>query len=326
MYFEKLKELGEATASELFRACGEGGDIVEVYAEMESYVKTGLVMKMGNKFLYTGKNVENEEEQVRSYGEYYDYNKLIPMLERYYELKIPTLLIGPHGCGKTLAVTAFARIHNIPFTNIPCSAGIREHHIVGKYVEQADGHIEWEDGLLTRSMKQGGITCFDELTTADDGVILRLDEALDARRELTLHNGVVKAKEGWWPVATLNSLDHIGTRQLPTAILSRFAIRVYVDYPSSLEEEILLVESVLDIPPAHKADCAKAVKVVRGVRKSKTEYLPYRPSIRESVAVCSLIVGGMELRQALKYTVIDVYSQWGNEIKDGVDEYVDSLI
>jgi len=36
MYFEKLKELGEATASELFRACGEGGDIVEVYAEMES--------------------------------------------------------------------------------------------------------------------------------------------------------------------------------------------------------------------------------------------------------------------------------------------------
>jgi len=222
---------------------------------------------------------------VRSYGEYYDYNKLIPMLERYYKLKIPTLLIGPHGCGKTLAVTAFARIHNIPFTNIPCSAGIREHHIVGKYVEQADGHIEWEDGLLTRSMKQGGITCFDELTTADDGVILRLDEALDARRELTLHNGVVKAKEGWWPVATLNSLDHIGTRH-----------------------------------------CAKAVKVVRGVRKSKTEYLPYRPSIRESVAVCSLIVGGMELRQALKYTVIDVYSQWGNEIKDGVDEYVDSLI
>ena len=41
----------------------------------------------------------------------------------------------------------------------------------------------------------------------------------------------IKAKDSWFVIATINPLTHVGTKELPPQILSRFPVRIRLDYP-----------------------------------------------------------------------------------------------
>ena len=82
-------------------------------------------------------------------------------------------------------------------------------------------------GLLIKSMREGNMLYLDEINSAEADVLLRLDEALDDRRQIVLKEStgeVVKAKENWFVVATINPLTHSGTKELPPQLLSRFPV------------------------------------------------------------------------------------------------------
>ena len=83
-------------------------------------------------------------------------------------------------------------------------------------------------------MKEGNILYLDEINAAEADVLLRLDEALDDRRQIVLKESdgqIVKAKDSWFVIATINPLTHVGTKELPPQLLSRFPVRIRLDYP-----------------------------------------------------------------------------------------------
>ncbi len=94
-----------------------------------------------------------------------------------------------------------------------------------------------------KSMREGSALYLDEINSVEADVLLRLDEALDDRRQVVLKEStgkVIKAKEGWFAVATINPSTHSGTKELPPQIQSGFPVRIRLEYPSeSIEFEIV---------------------------------------------------------------------------------------
>src|SRR5919205_512419 len=94
--------------------------------------------------------------------------------------------------------------------------------------------VNYVEGMLVRSMRDGNMLYLDELNAAEPDVLLRLDEALDDRRQLVLKEAegqTVNAAADWFVVATINPLSHVGTKELPPQLLSRFPVRLRLDYP-----------------------------------------------------------------------------------------------
>src|SRR6476660_8287561 len=165
--------------------------------------------------------------------DYFDWNSSLDVIKNAYDSALFVLIIGPKGTGKTSLVRKFASESRKALYSINFSLRTRESHLVGtKTLNQ--GEVTFMEGILIKSMRDGGILYLDELNAAEPDVLLRLDEALDDRRQIVLKESegqTILAKEGWFSIGTINPLSHVGTKELPPQIISRFPIRIMLDYP-----------------------------------------------------------------------------------------------
>src|SRR5690348_18461439 len=116
---------------------------------------------------------------------YIDWNNSFDVLDKAYAANLFVLIIGPKGTGKTTLVREVAAKRGIKLESINFSLRTRESHLVGvKTLE--NGAIGFEQGILVKSMKEGNMLYLDEINSAEAEVLLRLDEALDDRRQIVL--------------------------------------------------------------------------------------------------------------------------------------------
>jgi MoxR-like ATPase len=163
---------------------------------------------------------------------------------------------------------------------------------------------------------------------AEPDVLVRLDEALDDRRELVLKEAgeltIVKAKPDWWVVATVNPLSHAGTKELPPQLLSRFPVRLHLDYPPPDVEKRIVKLHVGD--GVGGADLDKAIRLANKLREAaKVEDVYYSPSIRETIAFAKLVASGVSPRDAAEIVFANVYWQWGATEVQKVKDLISSL-
>jgi len=164
---------------------------------------------------------------------YLDWNNSIDILNSAFEKGLFVLIIGPKGTGKTSLVMEYAIQKSKKLESINFSLRTRESHLIGTK-SLVEGNIGFDEGVLIKSMKEGSILYLDELNAAEADVLLRLDEALDDRRQIILKESdgqVIKADDSWFTIATINPLTHVGTKELPPQLLSRFPVRIRLDYP-----------------------------------------------------------------------------------------------
>jgi nitric oxide reductase NorQ protein len=164
---------------------------------------------------------------------YLDWNNAFDILEKAYRSGLFVLIIGPKGTGKTSLVRRFASQMKKDLDSVNFSLRTRESHLVGSRTLNK-GEINFVEGVLVKSMRSGTLLYLDELNAAEADVLLRLDEALDDRRQLVLKEAegqIVKAADDWFVIATINPLSHVGTKELPPQLLSRFPVRIRLDYP-----------------------------------------------------------------------------------------------
>src|SRR3989442_1094360 len=164
---------------------------------------------------------------------YIDWNNSFEVLDKAYESNLFVLIIGPKGTGKTTLVREFATRKQAKLESINFSLRTRESHLIGSKTLYA-GAIGFEHGILVRSMKDGSMLYLDEVNAAEADVLLRLDEALDDRRQIVLKEAggeLIEATKEWFVIATINPLSHVGTKELPPQLLSRFPVRIKLDYP-----------------------------------------------------------------------------------------------
>ena len=257
--------------------------------------------------------------------QYIDWNNSIQILNKAHDAGLFVLIIGPKGTGKTSLVRDFAKNRNLDLESINFSLRTRESHLIGTKT-LTEGTVRFDEGLLVKSMKEGNLLYLDEINSAEADVLLRLDEALDDRRQIVLKEStgeVVKAKENWFVVATINPLTHSGTKELPPQILSRFPVRIRLEYPP---EKIELDIVKKHVSGNHESDIIQAIKLANTLRQAAAvEELFYSPSLRETIAFGKLLDKEVSPKEAANIVFGNVYTQWGNIEYQKVSDIITSM-
>ncbi len=258
-------------------------------------------------------------------AQYLDWNDSIQILDKAYEADLFVLIIGPKGTGKTALVRDFAAKKNVNLESVNFSLRTRESHLIGTKT-LTDGTVTFDEGLLIKSMKSGDMLYLDEINAAEADVLLRLDEALDDRRQVVLKESTgetIKAKESWFVVATINPLTHTGTKELPPQILSRFPVRIRLEYPPEDVELEIVKRHVSD---KHESDIVQAIRLGNTLRQAAAvEELFYSPSLRETISFGKLVDKGMLPRKAVDIVFGNVYTQWGDIEYQKVRDIITSM-
>lgn len=257
--------------------------------------------------------------------EYLDWNKSLNVLENARVAGLFVLIIGPKGTGKTSLVRQFAQNAGAALDSLNFSLRTRESHLVGTNTMN-DGTVGFSEGLLIKSMKRGSMLYLDEVNAAEADVLLRLDEALDDRRQIVLKESsgdTIQAANSWFVIAAINPLSHSGTKELPPQLLSRFPVRIRLDYPPE--------DTECDIIRRHTSH-GSADTILQGVRLANTlreaaavEELFYSPSIRETIAYAKLLEQNVSPREAAGIVFGNVYAQWGHMEYQKVDDIISSM-
>ncbi len=271
------------------------------------------------------KYCENQRKHTLKEAQYLDWNNSNHILDKAYEAGLFVLIIGPKGTGKTSLVRDFAKKKNVNLESINFSLRTRESHLVGTKT-LTDGTVSFDEGLLIKSMRSGDMLYLDEINSAEADVLLRLDEALDDRRQIALKEStgeVVKAKENWFVVATINPLTHSGTKELPPQLLSRFPVRIRLEYPP---EDIELEIVKKHVSGNYESEIIQAIKLANTLRQAAAvEELFYSPSLRETIAFGKLLDKGMSPKEVADIVFGNVYTQWGNIEYQKVSDIITSM-
>jgi nitric oxide reductase NorQ protein len=255
---------------------------------------------------------------------YIDWNNSFEVLDKAFAADLFVLIIGPKGTGKTTLVREFAARKGIKLESINFSLRTRESHLVGAKTME-NGAIGFEQGILVKSMKEGDMLYLDEINSAEADVLLRLDEALDDRRQIVLKESggeLIKATKGWFVVATINPLSHVGTKELPPQLLSRFPIRLRLDYPP----EDIEFQIVKQYSSSHEKEILQGIKLANILRQAAAvEELYYSPSLRETIAFAKILDSGMKTRQAAEVVFANIYLQWGSIEFQKVNDIITSM-
>lgn len=256
---------------------------------------------------------------------YYDWNNSFDILNKSYDAGLFVLIIGPKGTGKTTLVRDFAASKNAKLESINFSLRTRESHLIGTKTLNS-GTIGFDEGILVKSMKEGSMLYLDELNSAEADVLLRLDEALDDRRQIVLKESTgetIKARDGWFVVATINPLTHIGTKELPPQLVSRFPVRIRLEYPPE-EIELKIIKKY--VSGNHDNQLIQAIKLANTLRQAASvEELFYAPSLRETISFGKLLDRGITPKQSAEIIFGNVYSQWGNIEFQKVNDLITSM-
>jgi len=301
----------------------------DLLRELNVLRSTGQIKKVGRDVWVSvnisGK-VETEQENslIPQNVIYDDWQHVVSKLLKCYELGLNVLLIGPAGVGKTESIRKTAELLHKPLRIIPCSLRTREHHIIGRLDTTQEGNLYFKKGPLILSMEEGGICYFDELSVAEPDVLVRVDEALDHRKEINVEGRTFRAKEGWWCVASINPLDrlHLGTKMLPAQIISRFPVKLELRYPDISTEYNIVKLHVPEISK-YSSEMVEIIKAMQFLRKTE---LPYIPSIRESIAIARLLASGIKEWTAINMVLVEVYAQWGETVKMQATELLESKL
>jgi nitric oxide reductase NorQ protein len=265
-------------------------------------------------------SVEGSEQPT-----YLDWNNSIDVIDKAFEKELFVLIIGPKGTGKTALVREYATQKSKELESINFSLRTRESHLVGTK-NLVDGNIGFDEGILVKSMKEGNILYLDEINAAEADVLLRLDEALDDRRQIVLKESdgqIIKAKDSWFVIATINPLTHVGTKELPPQLLSRFPVRIRLDYPPEDIEYQIIKKHVKN---QTESDVLLGIKLANTLRQaSAVEELYYSPSIRETIAFAKLLETGISASESAKIVFGNVYTQWGNVEFQKVNDIITSM-
>jgi len=224
--------------------------------------------------------------------------------EAAYKHRLPLLLKGPTGCGKTRFVAHMAARLGRPLYTIACHDDLTAADLTGRYL-LSGGETKWVDGPLTRAVREGGICYLDEVVEARKDVTVVLHPLTDDRRILPLERTgeELQAPPGFMLVASYNpGYQHL-LKSLKPSTRQRFAALNFDFPPPDVEIEIVAAESGLATDL-----CAGLINLARQIRELKGQDLEEGVSTRLLVYCASLIAGGMPLETAARATLIQPLS------------------
>ena len=208
--------------------------------------------------------------------------------------RLPLLLMGPTGCGKTRFVEHMAAKLGRPLVTVACNEDTSATDLLGRHL-LVGGETVWCDGPVTRAVREGAILYLDEIAEARADAIVVIHPLTDYRRELFLDRTgeTLEASADFMLVISYNPGYQRSMRELKASTRQRFVGYTF-GYPAEeVEIRILCGETGIDV-----AIAAKLVSVARKVRHLTELSLIESVSTRLLVDAAKLIGRGLPPRFA----------------------------
>jgi len=211
-----------------------------------------------------------------------------------FQAKLPVMLKGPTGCGKTRFVQHMAWRLKRPMVTVACHEDLFASDLLGRYLLQHDETV-WVDGPLTRAVRMGAICYLDEIVEARKDTTVVIHPLTDDRRMLSIDKKgeLLKAHPDFMLVISYNPGYQSVLKDLKQSTRQRF-VGMQFDYPpAEREARIVAMEGGVDAEMAERL-VALAVKI-RNVRE---QGLTEGASTRLLIYAAQLIRHGIAPAQA----------------------------
>ena len=261
-----------------------------------------------------------EKYKVANEPYYLPIRQEVELFEAAYAARLPVMLKGPTGCGKTRFIEYMAYRLNRPLITVACHEDLSATDLVGRFLLEGEETV-WHDGPLTTAVRSGAICYLDEVVEARKDTVVIIHPLTDDRRRLPIEKRgtVIEAPPEFTLVVSYNPGYQSVLKDLKQSTRQRF-VSMEFDYPDA-EAESLIVAKEGGIDAETAADLVKIGQKVRNLRGHgleegvSTRLLIYAaqmiakgisPVDAAEVAICSPITDDRELQRSIREIVTTI--------------------
>lgn len=214
--------------------------------------------------------------------------------------RMPVMLKGPTGCGKTRFVQHMAHRLGRPLITVACHEDLTAADLVGRYLLKGEETI-WVDGPLTLGVKHGAIVYLDEVVEARKDTTVIIHPLSDDRRILPIEKKgqVIEAVDEFMLVISYNPGYQSVLKDLKQSTKQRFLAIEFTYPPPDIETRIIEKEAGVD-----RETAARLVKLGGKVRNLRNHGLEEGVSTRLLIYAAGLIRQGVPPLRACEAAVV----------------------
>jgi MoxR-like ATPase len=231
----------------------------------------------------------------------------VTLFEHAFARRLPVMLTGPTGCGKTRLVEHVGRRLGRPVVTISCHDDLTSSDLVGRFLVSG-GDVVWQDGPLTRAVREGAICYLDEVVEARHDSLAILHSLTDHRRTLFLDRTgeAVTAPDGFMLVCSYNPAYRSSLKDLKPSFRQRF-VTISLDYlPPHHEAEVLVIETGVE-----RSAATRLVRCASSIRNADAAFHLEPPSTRTLVTAAHLVAAGVSETDAAEVCILGPLSTDG---------------
>ena len=234
--------------------------------------------------------------------------------------RLPLLLKGPTGCGKTRFMRYIAWRLGRPLITVSCHDDLSTSDLIGRYLVRGMEAV-WLDGPLTLAVRHGAICYLDEIVEARKDTTVVIHPLADDRRELPVEKlGMIYAAPPEFMLAVSYNPGYQSVlKDLKPSTRQRF-VSLSFSYPRpDLEGRIVMTEGKIEEPLA-----ARLVRLAGMTRSLKDSGLAEGASTRLLIQAAQLLRQGLDIRSACRAGIIESLTD-DPELLEAMEEMVQSI-
>lgn len=223
----------------------------------------------------------------------------VEVFESAWQAKLPVMLKGPTGCGKTRFVQHMAWRLKRPLITVACHEDLFASDLLGRYLLQHEETV-WVDGPLTQAVRMGAICYLDEIVEARKDTTVVIHPLTDDRRMLSIDKKgeVLLAHPDFMLVISYNPGYQSVLKDLKQSTRQRF-VGMQFDYPEAENEtRIVASEGGIDLAVARRL-----VTLAGKIRNIREQGLTEGASTRLLIYAAHLIHSGIDLKTACRTAI-----------------------
>jgi len=226
----------------------------------------------------------------------------VQVFEAAYRKRLPVMLKGPTGCGKTRFLEYMAWKLRRPLVTVSCHEDLTSSDLVGRFLLEGDQTV-WQDGPLTRAVKAGAICYLDEIVEARTDSTVVIHPLTDHRRRLPLEKKgqEIDAQEEFMLVISYNPGYQTVLKDLKPSTKQRF-VALNFDFPGEETELRIVRHEAPDLDPAL---AARLVAAGRKARSLKDHGLEEVTSTRALVYAGEMMSAGLPPVEACRVAMVN---------------------
>jgi nitric oxide reductase NorQ protein len=228
----------------------------------------------------------------------------VQIFEQCHARHLAVMLKGPTGCGKTRFVEHMAWRLGRPLVTVSCHDDLAASDLIGRFLIRFDG-TQWQDGPLTRAVREGAICYLDEVVEARQDTVVVVHPLTDHRRVLPIDKTgeLIEAAPGFQLVVSYNPGYQRLLKDLKPSTRQRF-VALDFGFPSADHEAAIVQRE----GSSERATAIALVQLAHRLRALQDRGLAEVPSTRLLIAAARLVASGIAVREACYSAIVSPLS------------------